>query len=309
MEGFVYRLPHVPWLVPVALYIVAAYVGVRWLSKHLANMDDQTKRLTINYAFCTGIGAVFALATGALAFNKAFLMIMIFGGGFNAIAIMSSWKASKVSLSKTSLLSFGDDLVAMLLAMLFLGDAKYLNTPSTVGMLLCVATGVLFWLHSRNKGVENAAFYRNVLLYSGAWGLANFVIRLFALNKLPVGEFIFAWYLGSFVTMAVTLVIERVRDGRSGASTPRPSYALKDYAWVALLALSIAGCLAIQYWALSLAPATAVLPLLLVAEAIVPTVVGLVIFKEAKTFDRAQWAFSALGVTGTILLGATMHVS
>lgn len=307
MDALASSLLHVHWLVPVAIYCIVAYVGVRWLSKHLADMPDQTKRLTINYAFCAAFGAVFAASTGGLIFDIGFLLVMVFGGVLNATAIMTNWKATRVSLSKTSLLSWGDDIVALLLAAWLVGDHKYLNAWGTVGMLVCIATGVLFWLHDWKKGRETRSFYINVVIYSMAWGVANFVIRYFALDKLPVGEFVFAWYLGSFLTMGATFVVERLRAGNTGGL--RPAYKLQDYVWVALFAFGIAACLAIEFWALTLAPMTAVAPIFLVAEAVMPSIVGWVIFREAATFDRRQWAYAAVGIMGAVILASNMHLT
>ena len=70
MSGIAHSLLHVHWLVPVGAYIIAAYVGVRWLAKHLANQPDQIKRITVNMAFCAAAGTVKGLAPAIRARNE-----------------------------------------------------------------------------------------------------------------------------------------------------------------------------------------------------------------------------------------------
>ena len=49
-------------------------------------------------------------------------------------------------------------------------------------------------------------------------------------------------------------------------------------------------------------PQVVVQPVLLVAEAVVPTILGLLVFIEAKKFDRAERLYALLGIVGVILL-------
>lgn len=299
-----------PWFVPVGIYVVVAYVGVRWLGKHLANQPDQIKRITVNMAFCACAGALFALITGDLRFDSSTYIVMGVGV-LNAFANIAQWLATKVSMSKTSMLSFGDDIIAILLVWVIIGDGKYLNVVSASGMMLCLLTGVLFWWHSNKAKAdkEKSAFYFHVLAYCVLWGVAIFAQRYFAFNNLPTAQFVFAWYLGSFLTMAVIFAGRGVVRAVSGSIERSVAFRLKDYAVVFVFAIGIAGCLAIEYWAKILAPLTVIQPIFLVSEAVIPTIVGWTIFREGKTFDRTQWFFSGLGFTGVVLLALGFHWS
>ena len=290
------------WLVPVGIFIVVAFVGVRWLGKHLANQPDQIKRLLTNFGFCAAIATILAAFTDHLRFDV--VMFGVFGiGVLNGVANIQVWRATRTSLSKTSLLAFGDDIIAVLLSIAIIGDGQYLNGLAVAGMTLCFAAGVLFWWHDASKKKqESSAFYTQVLIYSVLWGIAIFAERFYAYHALPVVEFLFGWYGGSFAVMLVAFAWDR----RHGGGTEAVSFNFKDYALVAVFAVSIMLCLAIAYWAFTLAPQTAVIPVLLAAEATIPTIVGWTIFKERKLFDRWQWGFSALAIVGTILLGISL---
>ncbi len=291
-------LVSVDWFVPLLVYIPIAYIGIRWLGKHLADMPNQTNRLTVNFTFGALGSGVFALLMGDLRFNTATFVLIGFGL-LNGAANIYEWRATRISLSKTSLLSFGDDIIAILLAILIIGDGKYVNWLNGTGMILCLMTGILFWWHSFEKKAEAIAFYYNVVIYSILWGVISVAMRYFALDEVPVAQFVFAFYFGSLLSVGGLKLYEVLSGkGEKVASSLKP----KDYILQFVFMLGIAVCLAIEYWALMLAPLTTIQPILLVAEAIVPTIVGLWVFKEGSSFDRAQWSFAVLGLIGTCMV-------
>ena len=294
-------LLHVHWLVPIAIYIPIAYVGVRWLGKHLANRPNPTQKLVMNFSFGAAVAGCLAFFTGNLTISWLVLAI----GVCNGVANIFSWKATRTSLSETSLLSFGDDIIAILLAVIIVGDGKYVNVVSGLGMMLCLATGILFWWHSwKAKGRESSVFYRNVLIYSLMWGIVDFAIRYFALKEMPVLQFVWNFYLGSLCLLLSRYGYEKV----TGTYEKTVKMSVGEVALVGLFMLGIGVCLAVEYWARILAPQTAVQPILLVAEAIFPTFVGMIVYKERASFDRAKWAFTALGITGTCLIALGLHI-
>lgn len=74
--------------------------------------------------------------------------------------------------------------------------------------------------------------------------------------------------------------------------------ATRDVGYILIYAFGSALCLGIAYWVYSLAPQVISQPVFLVGEALIPAIVGWVMFNERQAFDRAQWYFSALGITG-----------
>lgn len=86
-------------------------------------------------------------------------------------------------------------------------------------------------------------FYRQVVIYSVLWGVAMFVERYCAYSELPVFEFLFGWYTGSFAVMVIAFLWDRWHGGEKEAV---PFY-IKDYAMVFVYAIGIMTCLAIGY--------------------------------------------------------------
>ena len=142
------------WLVPVGIFVFVAFVGVRWLGKHLADQPDQIKRLLTNFGFCAAIATALAALTGHLHFD--FVLYGVFGVGvLNGLANIQVWRATRMSLSKTSLLAFGDDIIFVLLSMVVIGDGRYLNGYGITGLILCFVAGILFWWHDANKKLQS----------------------------------------------------------------------------------------------------------------------------------------------------------
>lgn len=288
------------WLVPIGIYVVFTFVGLAWLRKYLANQPDQVKRIFINFTFCAAIAVVFALLTDNLRF-AAGTFIMMGVGVLNGIANIVHWRANKVSMSKTSLLSFGDDVVAILLAVIIVGDGAYLNWVSGTGMMLCLLTGVLFWKH-HFKGGEPSAFYMNVFAYSVLWGVCDFSLRYYAIERMPVAQFLLGWYTGAWITIGLVFFYQFFRQEKRISLVQTLKLPWREVALLSVFAVGIMTALSIEYWARMLAPQTVVQPILLIAEAIVPTIVGILVFKESGTFDQAEKVFALIGIIGTVLL-------
>ena len=76
---------------------------------------------------------------------------------------------------------------------------------------------------------------------------------------------------------------------------------LNDVVGVGLLGLGTIICLGIGYWAFSLAPIVVVAPVLLVSEAIIPTLIGLA-RGEKSQFSKKEWGYAALALIGVCCL-------
>lgn len=292
-----------PWYVPVSIYVVFVYFGVRTLSKYLADQPDQIKRIAVNMTFCVTAAALFAVVTGNVRFDASTYTVMGVGV-LNAFANIALWRATKVSMSKTSMLSFGDDIIGILLVWVIIGDGKYLNVVSGSGMSLCVLTALLFWWYNNQKKAnrEPRVFYAYVLIYCVLWGVAISSQRYYAFNQLPTAQFVFAWYFGSFLTMMVVLAGRAFLRTAAQNKERAVSFRLRDYAIVFVYAMGIVGGLSIEYWAKILAPQTVVQPIFLVSEAVIPTMIGWTLFRERKSFATSEWVFSGIGFAGVVLL-------
>jgi hypothetical protein len=82
-----------------------------------------------------------------------------------------------------------------------------------------------------------------------------------------------SWYGGTFVgTSCVFFVLNK-----AGSSIRIPK---KEITGVGLLALSVWLSMVLEFWSAKLVPITVFQPIFLVGEAILPTIIGLWIFKE-----------------------------
>ncbi len=406
------------WLTPVICYVLLAYGVLRWLQKKIIDGDSSSKeekdaragsavffskRLFIQFWTTLVIAACFVLVRMLFGVKVAFTSdaLIITGIGFiNYFGAYNQWRAMSISLSKSSLLTFGDDLGAMALDAMFLGGLALLNFWSATGALIACFALVLFGLNSWQKK-EPMQLYKHVAYFSVIWAVANFAQRYYALGRFPVEVFLMCWYSGAFLGALANMIFVRLHVARKsisvsyadvgrsmfiapaivclvvlvttlaggvghiahvgftslfehvtghdlsrvipfyrvllsitaigvglyalrvgstwlsmltttlwGKSFPQydaTSLRLLDVQGVGFLGLGIIACLAIMYWALSLATLLVVAPILLVSEAIIPTLVGIFIFKEKGQFSKVEWGYATLAIMGVLYIAVGYH--
>lgn len=395
------------WLTPVILYVLLAYGVLRWLQKSIVGDDSSpkeeksaraesavffSKRLFIQFWTTLVIAACFVLVRILFGVKLALTSdaLIIVGVGFiNYFGAYNQWRAMSMSLSKSSVLTFGDDLGAMSLDAIFLGGLALLNFWSATGAVIACFAFMLFGLHSWQKK-EPMQLFKYVAYFSVIWAIAIFAQRYYAFNRFPVEVFLLCWYAGAFIGALTNLLVMRRQAMRSSVNmnysdvqrgimlTPvivclasivfalaigssyfvwklgspvvdsfiasgvihialksvigiasifvavhivriglgsffrwskqrwssafpehdTTSLRLLDVQNVGLLGLGIIACLAVGYWAVSLATLVVVSPILLVSEAIIPTIIGIVFFKEKSQFSKEQWGYTLLAIMG-----------
>lgn len=285
------------WWVPVTLYVLAAFVGIRVWQKTIVGLPSRTRRLALQFFFCLLFASAFWAIKGS-GFRGG--MTIVFGlGMLNGLANLFHWKAVDTSLSKSSLLMFSDDVVAMGLSYLILNEGQMITGQTGIGILVCLIVVILFGLHSFQKGDQAKALFANIVGFSVLWGVALFGARYFAFNQLAVEQFIVSWYAGTFF-MAILLNLFYKDKSASQQRSVRLTFL--DYLNLFGFAGGIFLCLGILYWAYRLAPLIAVQPILLLGEAILPTLAGLILFKEARGFDKREWVLGFVGLIGLGLI-------
>lgn len=290
------------FLIPIALRILVGNVGTAWLIKKASGKEGRERRFLLQYLVAGLLaGAIVYAAFGGWSFNATFWLIA--GIGFaNGLAAYCQWRAVDISLSKTSLFTWMDDVIVVNLALWQLGEFSIVNRTMAAGIVLSLAALVLFAVHDavKKKGSSEKrrlTLYLWIGAYSIVWGLAPVVMRHFALEGLPLASFLQPWYWGAFAAAAVLFVVtRRASRGVSSGSLPRDTL-------VALgLGAGILGSLALAYWALQLAPLVVVQPIFLISEMVFPALIGLFGFSEGKTFTRFEWLCFGLGVVGVCLV-------
>lgn len=252
------------WQAVVALRIVVAYVIAQPLVKFMTRPESgsasRTQKFLLQFLLCSLGVSIFAVLVGGVSCDWRSRTMFAFGL-VNALAAFCQWKSIAHSLSKNSLFTSFDDIVAIGLSYFLLGEAKLLNGWVYLGIGLSFSAFLLFAIaewRARKLGVEvgrtPTSFFVCVATYSVIWGLAGFFMRYFGgIQEMPVASFLASWYAGTTVGAIVIFLLGVEVDQKASAPLTR-----RDIGITMVLACSTLGALAFAYCASSLAPQTVV---------------------------------------------------
>ena len=288
-----------PWYVPVLLRIGAAYIAGPLLLKPLVDRYAQATLLLLQFLGCLAVALPLAVV-----WHQHQLDWRIVAVGFsNGLAAYCYYKAIALSLSRTALFAFWDDLLAMGLSYTLLHEGQFLNARLVLGIGVSLGAVLLFTVHSYYQQAQEPTTKRlpmRLYLYAGAYsvilGLGLFFIRYLGVQGTALGTFLVNWY-GGIVMEALLLVL-------SGADPAQAPFTLPWRVLPRLGGLSLAALVAMSgaYGAYRLAPQTVVQPLFLVGEMIAPALIGLYIFGERQALDRQERLYFVLGLAGGLLV-------
>jgi hypothetical protein len=292
-----------PWYVLVVVRMLAAYVAGPLLLKPLAGQYAQAKLLLIQFAICFAVALPIAAALGQLQLDWTIVAV----GGGNGLAAYCYRRAIAISLSRTALFAFWDDLLAMGLSYVILHEGQFLNAGMVVGVLLSVGAVILFTVHGYTKEHPRQETPERpptgLYLYAGAYsimlGFGVFFMRYLGVKDIGLGTFLVNWYGGVVVAALVLglIVTEAAKDPAVPTAVPwRDRWRVVGLSLVVLTAMSAA------YTAYRLAPQTVVQPLFLVGEMVAPALIGLYVFAEREALDRYEQGAFAAGLAGGLLV-------
>jgi hypothetical protein len=290
-----------PWYVPVAVRMVTGYVAVPILLKPLADRYAQAPLLLIQFAGCFALAPALAAALGQASLDWTIVAV----GGVNGLAAYCYRQAIAMSLSRTALFAFWDDLLAMGLSYGLLGEGQFLNRRTILGIVVSVSAVILFTVHSARKGQagkdEENRISMRLYVYAGAYsiilGVGVFFMRYLGVQGVSLGTCLVNWY-GGVVLAAAFLLLSAPAEERAGqAMLPR-----KDWLRVVGLSCSVLVTMSAAFWAYRMAPQTVVQPLFLVGEMVGPALVGLYVFAEREALDRIEQCYFVLGLGGGLLV-------
>ncbi len=288
------------WYVLVLLRIGAAYVVGPLLLKALVDRYPQRTLILFQFAGCFAVALPVAAALHQLHLDWRIVAV----GFGNGVAAYCYYKAIAISLSRTALFAFWDDLLAMGLSYGLLHERQFLNVRSVLGIGMSVGAVILWTFHgfappqTRTPTPERTPL--RLYLYAGAYslilGVGIFFMRYLGVQGIGLGTFLVNWY-GGVVGAALLLVCTAV-DVPKVLTAPawRDLLRLGGLSVVALVAMSAA------YGAYRLVPQTVVQPLFLVGEMLAPALIGLYVFAERAAFDRWEYSYFALGLAGGLLV-------
>jgi hypothetical protein len=288
-----------PWYVPVLLRIGAAYIAGPLLLKPLVDRYAQATLLLLQFLGCLAVALPLAVV-----WHQRQLDWRIVAVGFsNGLAAYCYYKAIALSLSRTALFAFWDDLLAMGLSYTLLHEGQFLNARLVLGIGVSLGAVLLFTVHSYSQQAQEPTTKRlpmRLYLYAGAYsvilGLGLFFIRYLGVQGTALGTFLVNWY-GGMVMAALLLVLSGADPAQAPFTLPwRVLPRLGGLSLVALVAMSGA------YGAYRLAPQTVVQPLFLVGEMIAPALIGLYVFGERQALDRQERLYFVLGLAGGLLV-------
>jgi hypothetical protein len=292
-----------PWQVPVVVRILAAYVAGPLLLKPLAAKYAQAKLLLLQFAVCFAVALPLAMALDQ---HRLDWTIVAVGGG-NGLAAYCYRQAIAISLSRTALFAFWDDLLAMGLSYAILQEGQFLNARMLLGIGVSVGAVVLFTVHGappeppRKETPERLPL--RLYLYTGAYsvmlGFGLFFMRSLGVQDTGLGTFLVNWY-GGVIGAALGLVLILPEEAQD--PTVLPAVPWGDRLRIGGLSLVVLVAMSAAYTAYRLAPQTVVQPLFLVGEMIAPALIGLYVFAEREALDRYEQGLFAAGLAGGLLV-------
>ena len=243
--------------------VITGYVAVPILLKPLVDRYAQATLLLLQFAACF-VGAL-ALAAALGELHLDWMIIAV--GTANGLAAYCYRQAIAISLSRTSLFAFWDDLLAMGLSYALLGEGQFLNLRIALGVVASVTAVVLFIVHGARKPHggkdEQPHTPKRLYLYTGAYsvilGMGVFFMRYLGVRGTGLGVFLVNWY--GEVVLAAALLLLMTPDA------PRATLPQGQDRWrLAGLSLLVFLTMSTVLWAYRLAPQTVVQPLFLVSE-------------------------------------------
>jgi hypothetical protein len=289
-----------PWSVPVLLRIAAAYVVAPLFAKPLVDTYPQPSVVLLQFAGCWAVALPLALALHQLHVDWRIVAV----GFSNGLAAYCYYKAIALSLSRTALFAFWDDLLAMGLSYGLLHEGQFLNARLLLGIGLSVGAVIGFTVHSTHAQPTSEPVPERtplrLYLYAGAYSLlvggGVFFMRYLGVQGTGLGMFLVNWY-GGVVAAALLLVLPSPHARAALTAFSRGHLVrLGGLSLVTLVALSAA------FLAYRLAPQTIVQPLFLVGEMVAPALLGLYVFAEREALDRWEVLYFGLGLTGGLVV-------
>lgn len=275
------------------------------LVKKVAVLPGRVRNLLLQYSFA----AIFAwlaayIGHRVIGTNFEWRTQMLFVGAMgiaNGFACYMQWKAIAINLALTSISTWLDDVIALMLALMILKEFHFVDAWIAAGILLALGSCILFATQKESLdsiGSDSVfKIYKYILLYSVIWGGAAFSMRYFSLKEnMSVWDFLPSWYSGSLI--GALFVYYFADPSERGNLSELPEAAKK----VAMLTLSVVSSLAAGYWARSLVPLVYAQPIFQVSEMVFPTLIGLFIFREKKNFTRLGWLLMFCGLIGGLII-------
>lgn len=283
------------WQFALLLLVVINVASVVLTKIAADKIPDRSVGIFYQYLFCAALAIAYVALTGKVEMNSGLIAVGL-SGLVSALGSYLQWQASGLSLSKTALFFPLMEVVTIVLAIAFLGEAVLWNNQLIFGAILCFAAMWLFRL-PKNKGDEketlSGKWLSATVLMVLIFGVAGFLIKVFS-SQVSTETFLLGWYVGGLIATLPVLAIEKQNPlivSRRTILTVLP------------LSLTIIGALFAIFWTYQLGgPVAMVLPIRGMAITAIPALLGLIVFKERKELSGREWLGFAIGIIGVILV-------
>lgn len=268
------------WRLLLLLLVLTNFVIKPAVNKKIVDRPGRTRSLMLMFAGCVACATIAFAAFGAPMPRHLYWIPVVLGlGVFNSFACYCHWRALAISQSGTSVVAQADDLVAISLGYIVLGETRYLSWPLAIGIVLSLGSAGLLAAEKFNAGENRHGSFRDLVLwvlgFSVIWGTTIFSCRLIALQGVAMPTFILCWYVGSLLgSVAILRAMGKKEAGPPATWSQIQGTALLAFvSWLAMLIL---------YLMSGRAPLTFTQPVLQASEVVFPTIIGLWVFKEKK---------------------------
>lgn len=296
------------WHLMLLAYVLIGYGVLRIILKKTLQRISQlppTRKVTLiawQFFFCVILSGVAIMPLKEFGFEKGLelnvLWLFVLAiGGLNAFGNYCHWSAINISLSRASVLTQFDDIIAVALGYFLLGESKIFNLSLWIGILSCLAAaGIMTLAGKPDRRDMNWRLLKYVIGFSIIWGVADASFRAFNLKKLPLSEFLLFWYAGSFLGSCLIFCFFKFFKRHD------LSFKLfaKDKREVPLLALGIWIPMFLLYWVAKYVPVAVFQPVLLGSEVVFSTILGLYYFHEKESLSSAEKIAIGIGLLGIL---------
>jgi hypothetical protein len=217
-------------------------------------------------------------------------------GFINAFANYVFLKAIALSLSKTVLMFPLNDVLAMALAVIFIGEASIWTPQLFLGVSFCFLAIFLFQFQPERQAVKNASnkkWFFLILTIIILYGSMMFLMKLFSAD-VSRGAFLMWWYVGSLLGSLPLLRLEKQNPTKIPAKTIILLLVLAIFVFCSLLVFYLTFQLG--------APLSIVLPVRRTFTNIFPVMIGWFIFKERQTLSRKELFGFSIAILGVVLI-------
>lgn len=265
------------------------------------------KALSFLFLICALVMVGYNVVLDRVAFSQSLLLISAVGF-VNAFGAYFQWKAYRYSLSKSALCFPLIGIITVILAAILLGESRIYSGWIIAGSSLLFLSLFLLKKQGGEKEEETGGkwilFVLGMVLISG---IAVFIMKYSASDiarsalpvlgmfptNVPIEAFLLYWYCGAFIGTLPILSLERNNTAK---------LFVKSIWRVPFVSIGSLGALASMYWALSFAPAGAVVPIQSFGSTFLPVLFGWFLFKEIRGIKKIQMLGFVLGIMGSSLI-------